>query len=333
MRLLFAAVANTQQTSANPATHELLSEAGPTFRVADQEIPSPVTFIAYGDIRFTDPANGDVTNPQVRQWLVKKVAEEAPAAILLSGDVPFTGGNNNDYLIYRSETQPWRQAHVRVFPALGNHEFRGGSPEDACKLVGGVSGASRPAVVFGATRFEGLYHHLDSDASLLSDSMQRRWLVRQVQELPATVDFLIISLHHPPVADIQTHFEVDHNPRPNEIALRDLLSKLGPQMHARMVVSAGHIHNYERHLVGDVVYLVSGGGGAKSYPVERTPDDLYHSDLFPNFNYVKFTLQGDRLMGTMYRVTDPDASVLTVQPKDPFQVMAKSRSGRAAPLR
>jgi len=174
---------------------------------------------------------------------------------------------------------------------------------------------------------------LDSDASLLSDSMQRRWLVRQVQELPATVDFLIISLHHPPVADIQTHFEVDHNPRPNEIALRDLLSKLGPQMHARMVVSAGHIHNYERHLVGDVVYLVSGGGGAKSYPVERTPDDLYHSDLFPNFNYVKFTLQGDRLMGTMYRVTDPDASVLTVQPKDSFQVMAKSRSGRAAPLR
>ncbi|MBV8827692.1 MAG: metallophosphoesterase [Acidobacteriaceae bacterium] len=159
MRLLFAAVANAQQTSANPATHELLSEAGPTFRVADQEIPSPVTFIAYGDIRFTDPANGDVTNPQVRQWLVKKVAEEAPAAILLSGDVPFTGGNNNDYLIYRSETQPWRRAHVRVFPALGNHEFRGGSPEDACKLVGGVSGASRPAVVFGATRFEGLYHH------------------------------------------------------------------------------------------------------------------------------------------------------------------------------
>jgi hypothetical protein len=55
-----------------------------------------------------------------------------------------------------------------------------------------------------------------------------------------------------------------------------------------MVVSAGHIHNYERHLVGDVVYLVSGGGGAKRSR-SATPDDLYQSDLFPNFNAVKFT--------------------------------------------
>jgi hypothetical protein len=28
-------------------------------------------------------------------------------------------------------------------------------------------------------------------------------------------------MHHPPVADIQTRLHVDHNPRPNEIALRD----------------------------------------------------------------------------------------------------------------
>jgi hypothetical protein len=28
-------------------------------------------------------------------------------------------------------------------------------------------------------------------------------------------------MHHPPVADIQAHFVVDHNPRPNEIAFRD----------------------------------------------------------------------------------------------------------------
>jgi hypothetical protein len=86
--LLFVAVANAQQTSADLATHELLSQPGPT---ADGELPLPVTFIAYGDMRFTDAANGDVTNRRVRQWLVKKVAEEAPAAILLSGDVPFTG--------------------------------------------------------------------------------------------------------------------------------------------------------------------------------------------------------------------------------------------------
>ena len=141
------------------------------------------------------------------------------------------------------------------------------------------------------------------------------------------MDFVLISLHHPPVADIQTHIEVDHNPRPNEIALRDLLSRLAPQMHARALVSAGHIHNYERHVVDDVTYLVSGGGGAKPYFVERTADDLYQSNLFPNYHYVKFVVESDRLVGTMYRITDPEKTPFAVEAKDRFEVTVKSKTG------
>ncbi len=75
----------------------------------------------------------------------------------------------------------------------------------------------------------------------------------------------------------------------------------------------------------DVVYLVAGGGGAAPYFVERSPQDLYQSILFPNFHYVKFTLSGDRLQAVMYRVVDPEAPVLTVAVKDSFDVVAKSR--------
>lgn len=149
--------------------------------------------------------------------------------------------------------------------------------------------------------------------------------MKQIQDLPQTVDFVVISLHHPPVADIQQHIEVDHNPRPNEIALRDLLSKLQASTHAQFIVSAGHIHNYERNVVDGVVYLVSGGGGAKPYFVERTKPDLYQSNLFPNYHYVKFVLQGDRLHTTMYRVQDPEAPELAVQAKDTFDVVVKPR--------
>jgi hypothetical protein len=49
------------------------------------------------------------------------------------------------------------------------------------------------------------------------------------------------TLHHPRVADIQQRIEVDHNPRPNEIALRDYLSKVSRTAHASFLVSAGHI--------------------------------------------------------------------------------------------
>ena len=85
-------------------------------------------------------------------------------------------------------------------------------------------------------------------------------------------------------------------------------------------MSAGHIHNYERHNLNDVVYLVSGGGGAKPYYVERTPDDLYQSDVFPNYHYVKFTLRADRLEAVMYKVADPEAATLEVTAKDKFEI-------------
>ena len=69
-----------------------------------------------------------------------------------------------------------------------------------------------------------------------------------------------------------------------------------------LLVSAGHIHNYERNVVEDVTYLVAGGGGAPPYYVERTPEDLYRSILFPNYHYVKaHGGEVTRLQGAMYQ--------------------------------
>ena len=156
-------------------------------------------------------------------------------------------------------------------------------------------------------------------------SDQARWIEKQIDGLPSSIDFVIVTMHHPPVADVQTHIEVDHNPRPNEIALRDYLSQAARTSHASFLVSAGHIHNYERNVVDGVTYLVSGGGGAPPYFVERTPEDLYKSILFPNYHYVKLTLEKDRLHGAMYRVENPEAETLNVELKDSFDLQVKPR--------
>jgi hypothetical protein len=142
----------------------------------------------------------------------------------------------------------------------------------------------------------------------------------QLAALPPTVDFVLISLHHPPVADIQTHIEVDHNPRPNEIALRDFLSQIAPSFHAAIVVIAGHIHNYERAALDGVTYLVSGGGGAHPYFVERTKDDLYQDVNFPIFHYIRFELGATELKATMFKIQDPTAETLVWQEKDHFSI-------------
>lgn len=312
-------------TPATLPTAQLLSEAGPTFRFADASLPDPLTFILYGDQRFTDPANVTVTNPRVRLWLVKKLAEEHPAAIILNGDVPYNGSNPNDYVVFKNETKPWRDAAIKVFPALGNHEFQG-DPQSALEHWWAnfpeLNNRRWYSVQLGSRVY---ILALDSDASLLPGSDQARWIEKQIDELPASVDFVVLTIHHPPVADVQKHIEVDHNPRDNEIALRNYLSQAATRSHARFLVSAGHIHNYERHVVDDVTYLVAGGGGAVPYFVERTPGDLYQSVLFPNFGYVKVTVGKDKLTGIMYRVENPEVPNLGVELKDTFEIPARRR--------
>jgi hypothetical protein len=321
---------NNQQrfTAATLPTGDLLSEPGPTFRIPDNQLSSQPGFIAYGDQRFTDPKNVTATDPRVREWLVRRIAAEKPVAVILNGDVPLAGDVKNDYAVFNTETKPWRDARLHVFPALGNHEFHG-DPGEALENWWTCFPEIRNRRWYSAQIGSRVYIlALDSDTSLLPGSDQARWLKNQIEQLPATIDFVVITMHHPPVADMQTHIEVDHNPRPNEIALREYLSEVARTSHARFLVTAGHIHNYERTVRDGVVYLVSGGGGAKPYFVERTTEDQYKSVLFPNFHYVKLTLEKDRLHGEMYRVSDPEAVTLRLELKDSFDIGVKPAVGR-----
>src|SRR3974377_1691709 len=92
--------AQTRRTAADLPTDNLLSESGPTFRIEDRQLPNPLTFIAYGDQRFTDPANTRSANPRVREWLAAKVAAEKPGALILNGDVPLRGDAKEDYAVF-----------------------------------------------------------------------------------------------------------------------------------------------------------------------------------------------------------------------------------------
>jgi len=159
-------------------------------------------------------------------------------------------------------------------------------------------------------------------------SPQRSWLEHEIETLPPEIDFLIVVLHHPPVADIQNRVRVDHNPRPNELALAEYLKETAASMRARMVVVAGHIHNYERFLQDDVVYLVSGGGGAVPYEVDRTPPDLFKAIDFPNYHYVKLTILNGELKGEMYRLDEASAPSPHFTVKDRFELSTRPPSSK-----
>ena len=323
--VLLCASALSQDTSregrARPEdlpTSGLISQPGPTFRVPSQG--KHTTIIVYGDQRFTDPSNTRVTDPVARRLLVAKIAEEHPDGILMNGDVPYSGDVVGDYRVFQQETKGWRDANLNVFPALGNHEFHGDAGvalEHWWSAFPNLRNRRWYSAQIGAAIYT---ISLDSDASLLARSDQQNWLNAQLNDLPRSVKFVFISMHHPPVADIQTKINVSHNPRPNEIALRDYLAAVAPHLHARIIVCAGHIHNYERFSQHNITYLVSGGGGASPLPVDRSSDDLYQSTDFPNFHYVKFELDGDSLHGTMIRLDTGAAPAARWQLRDQFTI-------------
>jgi hypothetical protein len=285
------------------------SEAATTFQIPDSALPDPLVLVAYGDTRFTATSETVASSPAARRALVVKIAAENPAAIFINGDLPFHG-IAADYEVYREETQVWRDRHLRVYPALGNHELSA-CYESACLdrwwgTFPELRGLRWYSVAVGS-KLIGIA--LDSDTSLLPGSAQRTWLESQISSLDPSVRVVLIVMHHPPVADVQTVKLVDHNPRPNEQALAAYLKTAAARSSVRFVVSAGHIHNYERLAQDGVTYLVSGGGGATPYEVDRTAADLYQDTHFPNYHYVRFELRGKTLSAEMIRLQDYTARI------------------------
>ena len=300
----------------------------PLFTIANRRLSSSPVVISYGDMRFTDPKDTVVTNPKVRRWLVGRIAAEKPDALLLSGDVPMRGGIAGDYAVFDSETAPWRSAGLVVIPALGNHEMyregrevcRDNQPvclENWWKAFPKLQGVRWYSVQLGGKMF---VLNLDSNAPLLPGSDQAKWIQRQLAGLPRSVRFVFLNMHHPPVADPSPETGPEASPRPNEAALAALLKTAPVRKRVRFIVTAAHVHNYERFLRDGIVYLVSGGGGAKPSAVQRGADDLYRDSSEPNYHYLKFVLLEDRIEAEMIRVADPLADVPRWEVKDRFQV-------------
>ena len=152
-----------------------LADAPPRLEVAVSDPNAPLTFIAYGDTRFTQ--RDGVANPAARRALIGRVASERPAAIFIGGDLVYDGSNPDDYQTYRTETDVWSQAKIPIFAALGNHEFRGCDQDASPCLVNwwraAVPNEVRPfrwySVALGRKILVLL---LDSDSSLKSGSEQ-----------------------------------------------------------------------------------------------------------------------------------------------------------------
>ncbi len=271
-------------------------------------------FIAYGDTRFTDPANTNAANPEARRALVQAIANAHPDFVTFGGDITYNGNDANDWKVYDSETALWREKHIRVYPALGNHDLHGDP-----KLSLGNYFERYPEIdhsLYYSVR-TGNMLMLTLDSALDETSgPQGDWLKGQLDALPASVDFVVIVLHHPPYTSSSDagKYGGGHSARPPEQALARFLEDRQQKLRARIVVFAGHVHNYEHHEHGGVVYFVTGGGGAHAYPIERKPDDLFQSNEI-NYHYIDVKVEPGKMVTIMNRLELKNGAPTWTQPE------------------
>ena len=297
-----------------------LADEPPRLDVPVVDLGAPLTFIAYGDTRFTQ--RDGVANAIARRALVARIATETPAAIFIGGDLVYEGSSPEDYETYSNETAVWSQAKIPIFPALGNHEFQG-CDQDLNPCLENWWRAAAPSGVRSFRWYsvtvgpKVLVLVLDSDSSLKSGSEQRSWFEQQITHTGSRVDFVLVVLHYPPVRD-------PIFPRgKDEKEIARYLSKHTRSLHARIVVVGSHIHNYERFRRDNSTYLVSGGGGAKPVPVLRLFGELSKLHTAVNFHYIRFRLESGILQGIMVRF-DPNRPGETAWTEsDRFEVEAK----------
>jgi hypothetical protein len=301
-----------------------LADEPPRLDVPVADLNAPLTFIAYGDTRFTQ--RDGVANAIARRALVARMALENPTAIFIGGDLVYEGSSPEDYETYKNETAAWSQAKIPIFPALGNHEFQG-CDQDVSPCLENWWRAAAPSGVRSFRWYsvtvgpKVLVLVLDSDSSLKPGSEQRSWFEQQITHTSSRVEFVLVVLHYPPVRD-------PIFPRgKDEKEIARYLSKHTRSLHGRIVVVGSHIHNYERFRRDDSTYLVSGGGGAKPVPVLRLFGELSKLHTAVNFHYIRFRLESGILRGTMVRF-DPDRPGETAWTEsDRFEVEAKDSLG------
>jgi acid phosphatase type 7 len=286
----------------------------------DAGVKAPFSFVAYGDIRFMETSNIKDSDPIRRKILVQKIAGEKPAFLLITGDLVANGGVAQQWSVFDNESSPFQAAGVKLYPALGNHDLRGDLPV---------------ALKNYFQRFPYLqqnrYYSVRADNVMvltLDSSLdhpggpEMQWFERQIDALPDGIQFVVVQLHHPPLTrSTDSVFGGGHAPRAVEQDMAGFLESKAAKSKAKFIVVAGHVHNYERYERNGVMYIVTGGGGATPYMIQRQSNDAY-KDIGASYHYCHFDVKPGQIEMHMVKL-DLLGNKPTWQDRDSFKWTAK----------
>jgi len=207
------------------------------------------TFMVYGDTR---------TREDVHRQVAGKAAERSPAFVLHTGDLVADGLNARLWPGFFVAGQDLFRKTV-LFPIVGNHEKN--SPL-YLRLF------PHPLTYYSFDWGDAHFTMMNSDVGTAAPTKEERerfwseqlkWLEEDLRGA-SSAQFRFVALHHPPFTAMGKR----------QAGAKKLAADLAPifQKHHVQAVFSGHDHNYQRHIVDGVQYIVTGGGGAPLYDLD-----------------------------------------------------------------
>lgn len=243
-----------------------------SFRTAAAANAPSYHFLVYGDTR---------TRHEVHRRVVEAILKDGiPDFAIQSGDLVENGEDSSLWPIYFDiERDLLRQ--TPFFPVLGNHER---NSRDFYEFFQ----ATTPYYSFnwGNAHFMVLNSDIANSATnkQARDAFwaeQTKWLEDELQT-SQNLEYRVVVAHHPPFSAVSSR----QGSNPEMRALVPMFEKYHVS-----IAFFGHDHNYQRNLQNGINYVISGGGGAPLYDVDK-PDPATSQKAISVENFVKVSVEG-----------------------------------------
>jgi len=269
-------VEKTTLTGLQPGTHydyELPGWPGVkgSFRTA-ASAAMPYQFLVYGDTR---------TRHDVHRKVVEAILKDGvPDFAVQSGDLVENGEDNSLWPIY-FDIEKNLLSQTAFFPVLGNHER---NSHDFYEFF-------QPTTPYYSFDW-GNAHFMVINSDIANSAgnkgardafwaEQTKWLEEELQG-SQKVEYRIVVAHHPPFSAVSNR----QGSNPEMRALVPMFEK-----YRVSIAFFGHDHNYQRNLQNGINYVISGGGGAPLYDVNK-PDAATSQKAISVENFVKVSVNG-----------------------------------------
>ena len=255
----------------------------------------PAKIAIVGDLQRTSDAErifmSRSDNHRERTMILNQIASEKPDMLLLLGDQVGTGDEEGQWTYFDDVMAPIRAANIPVRAIYGNHDY--GYDKGKCvrnfserfphqdEQSWGMAKLGSIALVSVDTNFDQL-----SQREIDRQSEQYKKWLGELEEDPE-IKGVIVAAHHAPY----TNSELGAN--------MNVISMFAePFYNARKtrLFLSGHVHNYERFVTGDKMFVVTGGGGGPLRSVDissarRFQNDGYRSKAATRpFHYVNLNV-------------------------------------------